>query len=94
MKVRWLLRAVHDLEDIHEYISLDDPLAAGKEIEKILENVSLLGKNPSIGRGGRVKGTRELVISNSPYIAAYRYKNNMVEILRVIHGARKWPKRF
>lgn len=39
MKVRWLIKAVHDLEDIHDYISLDNPFAASREVDKILVSV-------------------------------------------------------
>lgn len=94
MKIRWLLKAVNDLEDIRDYIALDDPRAAQKEIDKILTKVSLLIENPEFGRKGRVVNTRELVVTGSPYIAAYRLKGDFIEILRVLHGARKWPKRF
>ena len=94
MRIRWLLKAVHDLEDLHEYIALDNPTAASGQVEIILEAVKRLSENMNIGRPGRVKGTRELVIPKTPYITAYRIKNDAVEILRVLHGARKWPKRF
>jgi toxin ParE1/3/4 len=94
MKVRWLSRSVKDLEDILEYISLDDPLVAAREIEKILNAVNRLEENPLTGRKGRVNNTRELVIPDSPYIAAYRVKDIAVDILRILHGARKWPKGF
>jgi len=39
-----------------------------------------------------VKGTRELVISRTPYIAAYRIDGDLVTIVRVLHGAQQWPK--
>jgi plasmid stabilization system protein ParE len=44
-----------------------------------------------MGRPGRIEGTRELVISRTPYIAAYRIVGNTVRILRVLHGAQQWP---
>ncbi|NIM18546.1 MAG: type II toxin-antitoxin system mRNA interferase toxin, RelE/StbE family [Candidatus Aminicenantes bacterium] len=94
MRVRWLLKAVNDLEDLQEYIAFDNPYAASRQVEIILEAAARLEENPYIGRDGRVKGTRELVIPKTPFIAAYRIKDDVVEILRVLHGARKWPKRF
>lgn len=94
MRVRWLVRAVNDLEDLHEYIALDNPNAAGKEVEKVVNAIGLLRENPAMGRAGRVLGTRELVIPKSSYIVAYRVKDNVLEILRILHGSRKWPKRF
>ena len=94
MRVRWLLRAVNDLEDLHEYIALDNPNAAGKEVEKVVNAIGLLRENPAMGRAGRVPRTRELVIPKSSHIVAYRVKDNVLEVLRILHGSRKWPKRF
>ncbi len=50
--------------------------------------------NRHLGRPGRVKGTRELVVTRTPYIVAYRLKRQSIQILRVLHGARLWPERF
>jgi plasmid stabilization system protein ParE len=49
---------------------------------------------PYIGRPGRIPGTRELIIMNTPYILPYQIRSNCIEILRVYHGARRWAKRF
>ena len=35
--------------------------------------------------------TRELVIAGLPYIAVYRSQPEVVEVLRILHGAQKWP---
>ena len=45
-----------------------------------------------MGRVGRVRGTRELVIAGTPYIAAYRVKGRVILILRILHGAQLWPE--
>jgi toxin ParE1/3/4 len=37
-----------------------------------------------------VLGTRELVVE--PYVIAYRVKRGVLQILRVLHGARRWPE--
>ena len=47
----------------------------------------LLSANPFIGRPGSIEGTRELVISGTPYIVAYRV--TVIEVLFVQHGARE-----
>ena len=49
---------------------------------------------PYLGRAGRVTGTRELVMSRTPYIVAYRIHADVLEVLAVVHGARRWPERF
>ena len=50
--------------------------------------------NPHMGRLGRVKGTRELVVSDTPYVIAYRVETGPVVILRLLHGAQKWPSKL
>ncbi len=52
----------------------------------------MLAQHPLMGREGRLAGTRELVIVGSPFIAVYRVKKTRIEILRVLHGARRWPR--
>ena len=42
-------------------------------------------------RPGRVAGTRELVITGTPYVAAYAVTAETIRILRVLHGAQRWP---
>lgn len=49
---------------------------------------------PESGRRGRVKGTRELVVPDSPFIVAYRLTSSTVDILSVVHSARRWPSSF
>jgi plasmid stabilization system protein ParE len=44
-----------------------------------------------MGRPGRRSGTRELVIASTPYIAIYRIKADSIQIVRLMHGAQKWP---
>lgn len=92
MRIRWLARAVEDLAHLHAYIAQDNPEAAASETEKVVEAVKRLEDYPASGRPGRVPGTRELVISR--YIVAYRVKEQVIQILRVLHAARKWPDRL
>jgi toxin ParE1/3/4 len=91
VRVRWLKIALANLDAEAECIAEDNPAAAGRVVEKILRAVDLLKKNPAIGRAGRVAGTRELVVAETPYIIPYRVRGESVEILRVFHAARKWP---
>ncbi len=59
--------------------------------DKIDERVGRLAEQTEIGRPGRVKGTRELVITRTPYIVVYRLDDGVVHIERVLHGAQRWP---
>ena len=94
MRVRWLRVALANLEEEADYIAEDNPGAADPLVKRIMRAVNLLGKNPAMGRPGRVSGTRELVVGDTPYIVPYRVRANAVEILRVFHAARKWPPKF
>lgn len=91
MDVKWLKNALKNLEKEAEYIAEDSPQAAIVVVQKIKERVDLLRENPSLGRPGRIDGTKELVIDKTPYIVPYRICNNKVEILRVFHTSRKLP---
>ena len=94
MRVRWLRRALRNLADEADYIASDDPQAAARMVDRIASTVARLAAHPGSGRIGRVPGTREVVVSGTPYIVPYRVRDETVEILRVFHGARKWPEKF
>ena len=68
--------------------------AANKVANKIWQTTRLLSDHPAIGKPGRVPGTREMVVSGTSYILPYRVAANEVQILRVLHGARKWPEKL
>ena len=94
LEIRWLKRALANLDAEAAFIARDHPAAAARVVEAIVTTVELLAQHPGLGRPGRVEGTRELVVANTPYLVPYRVRNNAVEILRVFHGARKWPPKF
>lgn len=94
MKVLWLREALRNLDSEAIYIAEDDPEAGRRTIRRIRQAVARLKSHPEIGRAGRVPGTRELVVSGTPYIIPYRVRKQCVEVLRVFHRARRWPKRF
>lgn len=62
-------------------------------MRRLVEAAAFLAYHPEIGRLGRVSGTRELVVAGTPYIFVYRVKAT-IEILTILHTARKWPDRF
>ena len=92
MNIEWSDEALIDLVSIQALIAKDNPSAAKKMVLAILASIeNNLPDNPHIGRPGRVNGTRELVITHTPYIVPYRVKANTIQVLRVYHGARRWP---
>jgi toxin ParE1/3/4 len=94
MEVKWLARALANLTDEADYIAKESPANAKAFFTHVLASAEQLKEFPHLGRSGRVAGTRELVITHYPYIVPYRIKNGAVEILRVFHTARPWPKQL
>jgi toxin ParE1/3/4 len=94
MKVDWHPLARYDLAELLQYIADDNPAAAHRLQDEIEQHISMLSKMPEMGRPGRSRGTRELAIAGTAYVAPYRVLKNRILILRVIHAARRWPGRF
>ena len=95
MKIVWTRRATRHLESAHEYWAHEkSSVAADTMLERIFAAVELLKHNPEMGRSGRISGTRELVLIPTPFVLAYRTRRAKIEVLAVLHGARKWPSHF
>ena len=87
----WLQRAIQDRDAQLDYIAQDNPMAAVSQGDRIAEQIEILQQHPQMGRPGRKQGTRELVISRTPFIVVYRIKGKRIELLRLLHGAQQWP---
>lgn len=93
MPIVWLPVAVQDVIHIRTYIGEEAPNSAKEIGQRIDQAVNRLSTMPSMGRPGRIYGTRELIISGTPYLVVYRVKNQRVEILRVLHGRQSFPEK-
>lgn len=93
MRLEWLPEAVRTLNTQLAYISGHNPAAAIDVGDAIEESVRRLADFPESGRLGRVPGTRELVVTGTPFIVVYRIEPAAVVVLRVLHGAQRWPPR-
>ena len=94
MKIVWTRPAIDDVESIRTFIEPDDPRAAARVVLRITSAVESLEGAPSIGRPGRIANTREWVLVTIPYIVAYRVVAGVLEVLRVLHTSRRWPRRL
>lgn len=92
MRLEWSVFALTDRLAIFDYFEPDSLRSAIAIDDRIEAEVERLATMPGMGRPGRVPRTRELVISGTPYIAAYRICGDTVRILRVLHGAQRWPE--
>ncbi|HFO4610507.1 TPA: type II toxin-antitoxin system RelE/ParE family toxin, partial [Escherichia coli] len=83
MEIKWLRKAIANLEAEFRYIAEDDPQAAERFVNEVWRLTQLLKEQPAMGREGRVPETRELILHNYPYIIPYRVRNNIIQVLRV-----------
>lgn len=93
MRLFWAPGAIEDLQQLRAYIARDNPRAAADVAAKVLESVERLLEFPASGRPGRVPNTRELVVPGTPLVIPYTVTDRGVEIIAVLHGARRWPER-
>lgn len=91
MKLIWSAFAISDRDGIFTHIEANNPVAAIAIDERIASAARRLVDFPDSGRPGRVAGTREPVISGTPYICADVVTATAIRILRVLHGAQQWP---
>ena len=91
MQVQWTISAGRDRENAINYIAVNSLTAALGQLDEIERQTDRLADYPKLGRPGRVKGTRELVVNRTPFIVVFHIKGEIVQVLRVLHGAQQWP---
>ena len=93
MRIVWTNEALADLESIvvyyYENVGLETALAVERRIVAQVE--SLQDFPERVRASERVPGAREAVVSKLPYIAFVRVTENDIQVLNVVHAARKFP---
>ena len=89
--IEWLPLASTNRFEQLDYIAQDNPLAAISQDEQIEHQVDMLMQHSLMGRPGRKKGTRELVISSTPFVVVYRVKGTRIEVIRLLHSSQQYP---
>lgn len=91
LALRWTKIALADIESAFEFIVNEDrPETAKVVVARVLSGIEQIRTFPESGRKGRVEGTRELVVMTTPFIIIYRQKKGAIEVLSILHHARKW----
>jgi len=90
VRLIWTDKAIYDLEAVRAYISSDKPGAARKTVLRILKLANDLLQHPVMGRAGSLPGTRELIVSDTPYIIPYRVRESCAFCIHQGNG----PKNF
>lgn len=84
MKIFWSPLAVERLEEIYEYISIDNNSAAKKLVNNILNKVEVLPNNPEIGRKvPEVNRNKIREIFEGEYRIIYRIETKRIFILTI-----------
>jgi toxin ParE1/3/4 len=90
--VRWTKPALDDFTQICDYTQEHFGAAQARRAAiAIYDGVESLRTSPRKGRQGRKANTREFDIPKLPFIAIYRVREGVIEVTRILHGARKWP---
>jgi len=91
LAIHWSISSVNHLEQAAGYIEEDSPQSVSLMRRRILKSVKRLADMPFAGRIGRIDGTRELVVSRTPYLVIYQVSPTAIEIIGIWHGSRQWP---
>ncbi len=91
MKLRFTPRAASDLIDIADYIRTENPHAALRVRNAILDSLQTLSLFPRLGRPQTVEGVRKLVTRTYPYLVYYEIDvaQDEIAILTIQHPARE-----
>lgn len=85
--------AQSDLDDIFDHYA---PLVGESEAEaiviRILEQLELLETFAGMGRPSPKPGVREVVITRYPFVAPYRFEQDEIQVLRVVHQRAQYAK--
>ena len=91
--IEWTEQATRQLDQVHDYVALSNSGEVAARITmQIVTSVQQLAAFPMLGRPGRVPGTRELAVSNKPFLAVYAIEKARIVILAVYHGTQQWPE--
>lgn len=88
MKLRWTRLALADFEQAHDQIAAENPEAARRIAQRILDATETLLVYPRIGRVGEDESSREWRVDKTPYLLVYAIKDDVIELWRVWHLSR------
>jgi len=91
VKLRWTQRAVADLEEISDYLLSVSPTSWERLVTRIEAVTEYLLQFPHMGKMGLVSGTREFVLSGTPYIIVFRVREDVVQVLSIRDGRMQLP---
>ncbi len=100
IRARFSPKAGHDLDEIFRFISSDNPEAAQRVWNTILDVADLLAQNRELGRHIRNASPRHaqirwfVVPQFRNYLIFYQPFQETVMVVRVLHAAQDWTRFF
>lgn len=94
-KIELLPTAWDDLQEIFDYISINNPKAAKNILKKIMDSLRRLEQFPNSGSYApdiELKKYGFRMIISSPYISFYRLVDNKVFIYHIVHGSKNYSE--
>lgn len=85
MKIIWRKRAERAYLEQIAYVRERHRKAAERLQAAVDHRLALLGRHPEMGRPSRRQGVRELVISDTPYVAVYQIADDAIIVLQFFH---------
>ena len=90
--------ARQDVNECAEYFESRDVAVADRFLESVRQTVEMLCTNPELGERFRrdLTGTirKRGVLKFANYLIFYRREESILQVLRIIHGARDYDKLF
>lgn len=93
LRLEWTTPAADQFEYAQDFYHALNPVAAKAMALRLMEAAQRLCEHPTMGRPGRVPGTREWVVARTPYLVVYRERGDALEVLHVWHEAQDWMPR-
>ncbi len=94
MKIFWSPLAAERLENIYDYISVDNKAEAQKVVERIFKKVESLAKHPERGRIVPETNRAEIrEVFESEYRIIYRIESKKVSILTIRNFKQLLPEK-
>jgi len=94
LPIAWTESAWEDLDGIADYLLAEGVAFEDMEdyVKRIFKAPEYLATLPGAGKPGRVPNTRKWLVKDTSYALIYRVMADKMQIFRVTHGSRQFPK--
>jgi len=91
MKITLTPTANRDIKSIYDYIVENSTVTTAKKVLSSIENtIDKLEEFSQLGKVGRIKNTRELIVPRLPFVILYKIYPDKIAITSIMHTSKKW----